>query len=73
MNEPLTVTDLSELERMLSESGIGSVEDVPNAKEANHGLGLFVRSLIGLDREAAKKAFGLSWAVKRYAVIRLNL
>jgi type I restriction enzyme, R subunit len=23
-----------------------------------HGLGLFVRSLIGLDREAAKEAFG---------------
>ena len=57
MNEPLTATDLSELERMLSESGIGSVEDVQKAKEA-HGLGLFVRSLIGLDREAAKKAFG---------------
>jgi type I restriction enzyme R subunit len=58
MNEPLTATDLSELERMLSESGIGSVEDVQKAKEASHGLGLFVRSLIGLDREAAKKAFG---------------
>jgi type I restriction enzyme R subunit len=57
-NEPLTATDLSELERMLSESGIGTVEDVQKAKEANHGLGLFVRSLIGLDREAAKKAFG---------------
>jgi type I restriction enzyme R subunit len=58
MNEPLTATDLSELERMLSESGIGSVEDVQKAKEASRGLGLFVRSLIGLDREAAKKAFG---------------
>ena len=58
MNEPLTVTDLSELERMLSESGIGSDQDVQKAKEASQGLGLFVRSLIGLDREAAKKAFG---------------
>ncbi len=58
MNVPLTATDLTELERMLSESGIGSAEDVKKAKEENHGLGLFVRSLIGLDREAAKKAFG---------------
>ena len=58
MNEPLTATDLAELERMLSESGIGKAEDVQKAKEVNDGLGLFVRSLIGLDREAAKKALG---------------
>lgn len=57
-NEPLTATDLSELERMLSESGIGSADDVQKAKETSRGLGLFVRSLVGLDREAAKKAFG---------------
>ena len=58
MNEPLTATDLTELERMLSESGIGNAEDVQKAKEMAQGLGLFVRSLIGLDREAAKKALG---------------
>ena len=58
MNQPLTPTDFTELERILCESGIGSAEDVKKAKEENHGLGLFVRSLIGLDREAAKKAFG---------------
>ena len=58
MNEPLTPTDLAELERMLSESGIGNAEDLQKAKDTNEGLGLFVRSLIGLDREAAKKALG---------------
>jgi type I restriction enzyme R subunit len=58
MNEPLTATDLAELERMLSESGIGNAEDVQKAKEENAGLGLFVRSLTGMDREAAKKALG---------------
>lgn len=58
MNEPLTPTDLAELERMLSESGVGNAEDVQKAKETNDGLGLFVRSLIGLDRETAKKALG---------------
>jgi len=42
---------LAELERMLVESGIGRPEDVEKAKAESHGLGLFVRSLVGLDRE----------------------
>ena len=56
MNEPLTPTDLAELERMLSESGLGNAEDLQKA--TNEGLGLFVRSLVGLERDAAKKALG---------------
>jgi type I restriction enzyme R subunit len=56
MNKPLTRTDLYELERMLTASG-GSPEYVQQAKETSHGLGLFVRSLVGLDRGAAKEAF----------------
>ncbi|MDI9394123.1 MAG: DEAD/DEAH box helicase family protein [Euryarchaeota archaeon] len=57
MNEPLTVFDLHELERIISESGLGGPEDIAHAKEISNGLGLFVRSLIGLDREAAKQSF----------------
>jgi type I restriction enzyme R subunit len=56
MNRPLTRADLSELERMLLKSG--NAEDVERAKEESHGLGFFVRSLVGLDREAAKAALG---------------
>ncbi|MBK9325509.1 MAG: restriction endonuclease subunit R, partial [Hydrogenophilales bacterium] len=56
MNRPLTATDLQELERMLVKSGVGDVETISRAKEESHGLGLFVRSLIGMDREAAKEA-----------------
>ena len=56
MNRALTPTDLSELERILAESGAGGAEDINQAKELSHGLGLFVRSLVGLDREAAKEA-----------------
>lgn len=56
MNLPLAPKDLEELERMLAESGIGSPEDVRRAKEESEGLGLFVRSLVGLDRQAAKEA-----------------
>jgi type I restriction enzyme R subunit len=56
MNESLTATDLRELERMLAESGLAKPEHLAKAKTESNGLGLFVRSLVGLDREAAKKA-----------------
>ena len=56
MNKPLTAADLAELERMLGESGVGAAEDIQRAAEESQGLGLFVRSLVGLDREAAKEA-----------------
>lgn len=53
-NLPLTPTDLGELERMLAEAGGGA----PALEAARaEGLGLFVRSLVGLDRAAAQAAF----------------
>ena len=51
-NQPLTPTDLTELERMLVEAG-GSPEVIEQAKEQSHGLGIFIRSLVGLDSETA--------------------
>ena len=56
MNRPLTVSDLEELERMLAESGIAKSEDISRAKAESQGLGLFVRTLVGMDRGAAKQA-----------------
>jgi len=56
MNKALTAADLAELERMLAESGVGGPDDITRAKEESRGLGFFVRSLVGLDREAAKAA-----------------
>ncbi len=55
-NRPLTVTDLAELEHMLVESGVGAPDDLRRAAENSQGLGLFVRSLVGMDRSAAKDA-----------------
>lgn len=55
-NESLTKTDLEELERMLTENEIGSLADLSKAKEECESLGIFVRSLIGMDRGAAKAA-----------------
>jgi len=55
-NQPLTKADLAELERMLSESGVGTTQDIDRAKREANGLGLFIRSLVGLDRQAATGA-----------------
>jgi type I restriction enzyme R subunit len=49
----LTDTDLSELQRILIDSGGFAPVDVARAADEADGLGLFVRSLIGLDRVAA--------------------
>jgi type I restriction enzyme R subunit len=56
MNRPLTVADLKELERILAESGVGGADDIQSAVKATQGLGHFVRSLVGMDRGAAKDA-----------------
>ena len=57
-NDPLTKEDLDALEKMLIDAGTGTTEDISKVCSGNGlGLGLFVRSLVGLDREAAKHAF----------------
>lgn len=55
-NEQLTPQDLSELERILREETEASDNDIA-VITSEGGLGLFIRSLIGLDRDAAKDAF----------------
>jgi type I restriction enzyme R subunit len=55
---PLTPIDLSELEKMLLDAGIGEAGDIQRAREVSHGFGRFVRSLVGLDRAAVSEAFG---------------
>jgi type I restriction enzyme R subunit len=55
-NEPLTATDLAELERLFINARAATADEV-EALKGEGGLGLFVRSLVGLDREAAKHAF----------------
>ncbi|ODT00790.1 MAG: restriction endonuclease subunit R [Erythrobacter sp. SCN 62-14] len=55
-NEQLTSQDLSELERILRDETEASDADIA-VITSEGGLGLFIRSLIGLDRDAAKDAF----------------
>jgi type I restriction enzyme R subunit len=54
-NEPLTREDLAALEEIFSSEGT-TPEEIEVVKKEDNGLGLFVRSLVGLDREAAKAA-----------------
>jgi type I restriction enzyme R subunit len=54
--EQLTKTDIAELERMFLDDGVSVDDTVPEITTAG-GLGLFLRSLIGLDRKSAKQAF----------------
>jgi type I restriction enzyme R subunit len=57
-NKQLTLDDLTALEEMLLSSGAGQKADIAWAKEKAHGLGLFIREPVGLDRQAATEAFG---------------
>jgi len=55
-NEPLTPSDISELEMIFMAEG-ASVAELEAVKREQSGLGLFVRSLVGLDVAAARRAF----------------
>ena len=56
--KPLTPTDLSELEKMLLDAGVGEAGDIERARKTSQGFGRFVRSIVGLDRAAVHEAFG---------------
>lgn len=54
--EQLTQADLEELERMLIAEGVAD-QDALEGLRNEGGLGVFLRSLTGLDRAAAKAVF----------------
>ena len=59
MNRQITKQDLDELERLLfTAAAVGSRERFEQVFGHQQKLGTFIRSLVGLDREAATEAFG---------------
>ncbi|MCP3065414.1 DEAD/DEAH box helicase family protein [Myxococcus sp. K38C18041901] len=71
---PLSPTDLQELEKMLVENGVARAEDLQRA--AGKGLGLFIRSLVGLDSVAVREAFskfisGSAFTARQHEFIEL--
>ena len=71
-NKQLTDADLSALEAMLVDSGAGGPEHIARAIEEAHGLGLFIRSLVGLDREAATEAFSEFLTDSRFSAAEIR-
>ena len=65
--EPLTAADMDELQRVLVAAGIGDTDTFAQASERAGSFGLFIRSLVGLDRAAAKRAFNRFLDDKRYS------
>lgn len=55
--KPLTPIDIAQLQQMLLAAGIGDAVHIERASEIAHGLGPFIRSLVGLDRGAVSDAF----------------
>jgi type I restriction enzyme R subunit len=56
-NRPITPTDLAELEAILIAEGVATESDLAKGAAEAGNLGLFIRSLVGLDRAAAKALF----------------
>lgn len=54
-NEQLTPLDLTELERIFVDEGVVTAEDLDRIR-AEGSIGIFIRSLVGLERDAAKAA-----------------
>ena len=65
--EPISASDMAELQRVLVAAGIGDTDTFAQASERAGSFGLFVRSLVGLDRAAAKRAFARFLDDKRYS------
>ena len=57
---------------MLIQAGVGTKDDVDRAGTEAHGLGLFVRSLVGLDLEAAAEAFSTFLRNSTYTASQLD-
>lgn len=71
-NRPLTPTDLAALETMLIKAGAQPTH-LERARTDAGGLGLFVRSLVGLDRSAAMEAFAQFLDASAHTVEQIRL
>lgn len=60
------------INELLSENRIGGPEDIRRAADEAHGLGIFVRSLVGMKRSAAKEALGDFIRGKTYTTNQLE-
>ena len=71
-NFPLTETDIDDLRRIIHEAAVGTFEDEQRAAQEAGGFGMFIRSLVGLDRNAAKEAFASFLNGKRFNATQIE-
>lgn len=70
-SKPPTATDLDELQRLFTEADIASTADFEQIR-ALPDLPDFIRSLVRLDRSAAKSAFNLALAGKTLSALQIR-
>ncbi len=72
-NQPLTASDLQELDGLLfAASGFESRDEFEAYFGPQPHLGEWVRGLVGLDREAAKAAFGTFLVGTNYSAAQID-
>nr|WP_287376590.1 DEAD/DEAH box helicase family protein [Candidatus Microthrix sp.] len=65
--QPLSEADIADLQRILVAAGIGGDETFEEASAKAGSFGRFIRSIVGLDRAAAKGVFARFLDDKRYS------
>ena len=58
-NQPLVTDDIEELEKLILSHASELNEDTLDEMFQDEPIGLFIRKIVGMDREAAKKAFAV--------------
>jgi type I restriction enzyme R subunit len=72
-NKPLTAVDLAELDKLLFEaSGFENRKEFERYFGEHPHLGEWVRSIVGMDREAAKAAFGEFLSGTKYTSAQID-
>ncbi|MDN5634997.1 MAG: restriction endonuclease subunit R, partial [Brevibacterium sp.] len=67
-----TEADLDALKNILIDGGVGDDQTIQAAAKTADGLGLFVRSLIGLDRAAVMELFGEYLDESRFSAVQIE-
>ncbi|MFD0901502.1 DEAD/DEAH box helicase family protein [Actinomadura sediminis] len=71
-NRQITSADLDRLTEVFLASGFGTEDDIERAAQEHEGFGLFLRSITGLDPEAASAAFDRFQAERNLSANQLH-
>ena len=70
--EPITDSDVAELQRILVAAGVGDDASFEAASARAGSFGLFIRGIVGLERASAKESFTEFLDDKRYSTNQLR-